>query len=363
MNTSTWWDGFWSVALKEVTHIRRDPASLVFAMLIPALQIIIFGFAIDFDVRHIKTAVVDQDRSRESRAYLDKLKNTQYLQVTEMMADTELALAQVRKGNVRVVVIIPPDFSRAGQGQPNPSVQVLIDGSDSQVAARIVAAFRPPSAPVAGAVQPHLQLLYNPEARTSTFTIPGLIGIILQLVTVSLTSLSMVKEREQGTLEQVMVSPVSRLGLMLGKIVPYAFLGMAEMVAVLWLGWLVFDVRPVGSLLQLALMTVPFLLASLGLGLAISTLSQNQGQAVQLMLFTLLPSVLLSGFVFPRESMPGPLYAASHLLPVTYYVEILRGVIIRGATLSDLWLPTAILWVIATVLILFSANRFHKSLA
>ena len=363
MSTSTWWDGFWSVALKEVTHIRRDTASLVFAMLIPALQIIIFGFAIDFDVRHINTVIVDQDRSRESRAYQDSLQNTQYLHITEVMADTQSGLARVRKGKARVVVIIPPDFSRAGQNGQNPSVQVLIDGSDSQVAARIVAAFRPPSRPLAGTVEPHLQLLYNPEARTSTFTIPGLIGIILQLVTVSLTSLSMVKEREQGTLEQVMVSPVSRLGLMLGKIVPYAFLGMAEMVAVLWIGWLVFDVRPVGSLLQLFFMTVPFLLSSLGLGLVISTLSQNQGQAVQLMLFTLLPSVLLSGFVFPRESMPGPLFALSHLLPVTYYVEIRRGGIIRGASFTDLWVPTAILWIMATALVLIATNRFHKSLA
>jgi len=359
MTTSTWWDGFWSVAWKELTHIRRDTTSLFFAMLIPALQIVIFGFAIDFDVRHIPTVVVDQDRSRESRGYQDSLRSTQYLHITEVLGDPDRALDRVRQGRARVVVLIPPDFARR---TPQPGVQVLIDGSDSQVAARIAAAFRPPAPALVGSVQPRLQLLYNPEARTSTFTIPGLIGIILQLVTVSLTSLSMVREREQGTLEQVMVSPVSRFGLMLGKIAPYAFLGLAEMLAVLWIGWLVFDVRPAGSLLELLFMTVPFLLASLGLGLVISTLAQNQGQAVQLMLFTLLPSVLLSGFVFPRESMPGPLYAASHLLPVTYYVEILRGVIIRGAGFADLWQAILVLWLMAATLVLVAANRFHKSL-
>jgi len=361
------------VARKEFMHIRRDPASLVFAMLIPTFQIILFGFAIDFDVRYVNTVVVDRDHSRESRAYVASLRNTQYMLVTAYEDTPEAAMAHVRKGSEQVVVIIPPDFART------PTVQVLVDGSDNQVAARVLAAFHPPSRgppqqggarggetqspPSTSAVDAHLQLLYNPDAKTSTFTIPGLIGIILQLVTVSLTSLSIVREKEQGTLEQVMVSPVSRLGLMLGKIVPYAVLGMLEMVAVLAIGWVVFDVRVAGSLLQLFVMTVPFLLAALASGLLISTLAQNQGQATQLTLLTLLPSILLSGFVFPRDSMPGPLYLLSNLLPVTYYLQILRGVIIRGATFSDLWMQTGVLMLMAVVLILAAAGRFRKSLA
>ncbi|CAN0443620.1 unnamed protein product, partial [Phaeothamnion confervicola] len=200
------------------------------------------------------------------------------------------------------------------------------------------------------------------DARTSRFTIPGLIGVILQLVTVSLTSLSLVREREQGTLEQVMVSPLSRMSLMLGKIVPYFCLALVEMTLVLVLARIVFDVRCEGSYLALYFMTLPFLLASLALGLVISTLAQNQGQAVQLTLLTLLPSILLSGFVFPRESMPGPLYVLSCGIPVTYYVQILRGVIIRGAGIPDLWGQTAVLWGIATLLISAAVARFRKSL-
>ena len=361
MRWTGWIDGFWSVAAKEVMHMRRDPASLMFAMLIPTLQIILFGFAIDFDVRYTNTVVVDMDHSRESRDYVASLKNTQYLLVTAREDSPEAAIALIRRGTVRVAVIIPPDFARRTTRTGHPSLKVLVDGSDSQVAARIVAAFRtPPSSPT---VDPHVELLYNPDARTARFTIPGLIGVILQLVTISLTSLSLVREKEQGTLEQVMVSPVSRLGLMLGKILPYALLAMMEMLVVLAVGWSVFDVEVTGSLPQLFFMTVPFLLAALALGLVISTLSQTQGQAVQLTILTLLPSVLLTGFVFPRESMPGPLYVLSATQPLTYYIEILRGVIIRGAGWTELWGQTAILWGMAVLLIGVATTRFRKSLA
>lgn len=351
-----WFDGFLSVALKEIRHIRRDAASLVFALLIPTVQIILFGFAIDFDVRHVDTVVVDLDRSRESRAYVESLRSTQYLEVTARKDDSESALDMMRRGTARVAVVIPPDFSRAGK----PSVQILVDGSDSQVATRVVSALRPPSQD--SKVDAHIELLYNPDARTSRFTIPGLIGVILQLVTVSLTSLSLVREREQGTLEQVMVSPLSRMSLMLGKIVPYFCLALVEMTLVLVLARIVFDVRCEGSYLALYFMTLPFLLASLALGLVISTAAQNQGQAVQLTLLTLLPSILLSGFVFPRESMPGPLYVLSCGIPVTYYVQILRGVIIRGASIAELWSQTLVLWGIATFLISVAVARFRKSL-
>ena len=370
-----WLDGFLSVAIKEVRHIRRDGASLVFAMLIPTVQIILFGFAIDFDVRHVDTVIVDMDRSRESRAYVEGLRSTQYLEIIARKDDSQDALEMMRRGSARVAVVIPPNFSRAA----HPSVQILVDGSDSQVATRVVSALRPPSTTELGessrppatneprhALRPpadtHIELLYNPDARTSRFTIPGLIGVILQLVTVSLTSLSLVREREQGTLEQVMVSPLSRMSLMLGKIVPYFCLALVEMTLVLALARLVFDVRCEGSYVALYFMTLPFLLASLALGLVISTVAQNQGQAVQLTLLTLLPSILLSGFVFPRESMPGPLYVLSCAIPVTYYVQILRGVIIRGAGLAELWSQTLVLWGIATLLISVAVSRFRKSL-
>lgn len=361
--------GFWQVAAKEVLHLRRDPTTLVIALMIPAIQLILFGFAIDFDIRHIPTAVVDLDRSRESRAYLDSLRNTQYIEVMRYYSTPDEAEEGLRRGWIRVAVIIPPEFSRVSetgiQGSSSgqaPAVRVLIDGSDNQVATRARLAFMAMSnRPAAGAVEPRINMVFNPEMKTSLFMIPGLIGVILQLVTVSLTSFSLVREREQGTLEQLMVSPVGRLGLMLGKLAPYALLAMVEMATVLVIGWLVFDIHPAGSLALLMVLALPFVVASLALGLLISTLAQNQAQALQFTLLITMPSILLSGFVFPRETMPGSLYLLSMAIPVTWFLDILRGVVVRGAGFIDLWQNVAALIIISTVLIAISTTRFRKS--
>jgi ABC-type multidrug transport system permease subunit len=360
--------GYWSVVAKEILHLRRDPTTLVIALLIPVIQLTMFGFAIDFDVRHIRTVIVDMDRSRESRAYIRSLENTQYLDVTRQVATPEEAEALLRRGRCRVAVIIPPDFARrlATRLEPpqrDPSaVRVLLDGSDSQVAAPArLAFFRPPGDPWQGIVEARVNVLYNPQMRTETFMIPGLIGVILQLVTVSLTSFSLVREREQGTLEQLMVSPVGRLALMLGKLTPYAGLAMSEMAAVLWLGRILFDVRVAGSLPLLLLLSLPFIVAALSLGLLISTIARSQAQALQITLLITLPSILMSGFVFPRDTMPGPLFLATHALPLTFFLEILRGVAVRGAGLADLWVQVAALLAITTLLLGLSTTRFRKS--
>jgi len=362
--------GFGSVVAKEFLHLRRDPTTLVIALLIPMIQLTMFGFAIDFDIRHIRTIVVDMDRSRESRAYVQSLQNTPYLDVTEQAGTPEEGEDPLRRGRCRVAVIIPPDFARRSRSAPSrdtppldrPAVRVLLDGSDSQVAtpARL-AFFRPPGDAAEVVVEPRLNVLYNPQMRTETFMIPGLIGVILQLVTISLTSFSLVREREQGTLEQLMVSPVGRLGLMLGKLAPYALLAMAEMAAVLLIGRIVFDVRVSGSVPLLLLLSVPFIVASLSLGLLISTIAQNQAQALQVTLLITLPSVLMSGLVFPRDTMPGPLFLATHVLPLTYFLEVLRGVVVRGAGLPDLWVQVAALVGIAVLLLGLSTARFRKS--
>lgn len=366
--------GLVSVARKEVLHLRRDPATLVFALVIPLFQLILFGYAVDFDVRHISTAVVDLDRSRESRAYLDRLRNTQYLDITRYLSSPGEAEAALRRGTARVAVIIPPDFSRHVRPGDMPTVRILIDGSDSQVATPARQAFLSPPGPSASStraapgdaptnVEPRITLLFNPEIRSQVYMIPGLIGVILQLVTVSLTSFSLVREREQGTMEQLMVSPVGRLGLMLGKLAPYAALAFVEMAAILLVGWLVFDVPVQGSSILLMTLSIPFILAALSLGLLISTAAQTQGQALQLTLLITLPSILLSGFVFPRGTMPGILYLLSFSLPVTYFLDILRGIVVRGAGLFDL-LPALLGLCLITVLLLAAATlRFRKSMA
>ena len=205
-------------------------------------------------------------------------------------------------------------------------------------------------------------MVFNPDMKTSLFMIPGLIGVILQLVTVSLTSFSLVREREHGTLEQLMVSPVGRLGLMLGKLAPYSGLAMLEMATVLLVGWLVFDIHPAGSLTLLIVLSLPFVVAALALGLLISTIAQNQAQALQFTLLITLPSILLSGFVFPRETMPGALYLLSMAIPVTWFMDILRGIIVRGAGFAELWPNAMALLIITTALLAIATSRFQKSI-
>jgi ABC-type multidrug transport system permease subunit len=367
--------GFGSIAAKELLHLRRDPTTLVIALLIPIIQLTLFGFAIDFDVRYIPTVIVDRDRTRESRAYVDTLKNTQYLQVIAYRETPEQAEDDLRRGTARVGVIIPPDFARRNTPGDTPTVRALIDGSDNQVATRARMAFttHPATASYAavsltdgvdvGAVDARINMLFNPDMRTETFMIPGLIGVILQLVTVSLTSFSLVREREQGTLEQLMVSPVGRLGLMLGKLTPYAGLALVEMAAVLFIGRLVFDVRSAGSLPLLLLLSLPFIVAALSQGLLISTIAQNQGQALQLTMLIMLPSILMSGFIFPRDTMPGPLFLLSHIFPVTFFLEILRGIVVRGAGIADLGSSLLSLLLLTAVLLGLSTARFRKSAA
>ncbi|HEY3333379.1 MAG TPA: ABC transporter permease [Capsulimonadaceae bacterium] len=365
-------NGMWAVAAKELLHLKRDPATLVIALLIPVIQLTIFGFAIDFDVRHISTVIVDLDRSTESRSYVDSLRTTDYLQIKRYLTSPEEAEDAMRRGDARVAVIIPPDFGRraALTSGATPSaaahgpaqVRVLIDGSDNQVAIRARMAFLRP------AVDPTLpeariNMLYNPDMKTTTFMIPGLIGVILQLVTVALTSFSLVREREQGTLEQLMVSPIGRLGLMVGKVIPYALIGLVEVVSVLIMGRIVFDVHVAGSVALLILLSIPFIIAALSLGLLISTVAQNQAQALQLTLLITMPSILMSGFMFPLDTMPGPLYMVSMAIPVTYFMQILRGVVVRGAGFYDLWPSVLALIVISTILLTVSTMRFRKTLA
>lgn len=353
--------GLQRIAWKEVLHILRDPTTLVFALIVPALQLILFGFAIDFDVRHIPTAVVDLDRSRESRQYIAGLRNTEYLDVVAYLPTPDNALQAIRRNEERVAVIIPADFARRYGTSNPPTVQALVDGSDSQVAtpARNAMQTQATNAPV----DVRFDMLYNPESRTQVYTIPGLVCVLMQLITVSLTSFSLVREREQGTLEQLMVSPVGRLGLVLGKLAPYSVLAMVELVSILYMGHLIFAVNVVGSLLLLVALAVPFVLAALSMGLFISTVAQNQAQAMQMTMLTTLPSILLSGYIAPRETLPGPLYLLSDVFPVTHFIQISRAIVVRGAGIPDVLPSIAWLLAITAALLAAATRRFRKTMA
>ncbi len=378
--------GFWAILLKELSHIRREPSTILFAFVVPALQLVIFGFAIDVTIDNIPIAVLDLDRRQESRRLVDALCNTRSFRV-ELHADSLDGIHDaLQSGRAKAAVIIPPDYSDRILRREQAAFQVLIDGSDSQVAttalnaaellalhmsigrATVVAETiqsgpaRDQSGRPSLPIEARPRLLYNPDLESSHFFIPGLIGTILQLVLVFLTSSAVVREREFGTLEQLFVTPVGRLGLMLGKLVPYAVMACGELLIILLIMTEVFGVPIRGSLTLLFLLAALFILTALGLGLLISTLASTQLQALQFSFLVLLPSVLLSGFMFPRAEMPMPLFLAGYLLPVTYFLEILRGVILRGADAMDL-LPSIVgLAVCCLVALTLSVARFRKQL-
>ncbi|HEX7126105.1 MAG TPA: ABC transporter permease [Thermodesulfobacteriota bacterium] len=369
-----WLAGLRAVLYKEFIHLRRDPATLRIALLIPLMQMFLFGYAVDMNVEDVPTVVYDLDQRRESRDLVRMFENTSYFRVVGEV-DSEAALTRALvSGRARVGLRIPPDFSASlAAGRPV-QVQVLIDGSDSTVANQALnvsmslglqEALRRSQA-AAGAEAPPFEirprLLFNPDARSTHFIVPGLVGIILQNTTVLLTALAIVRERERGTLEQVLVTPVRPLALMLGKLLPYAVLGFAETLAVLAVMRGVFGVPIVGSLVLLLVVSWIFLVCALGLGLLISNVSDNQAQAIQLAFLVILPSILLSGYVFPRDSIPPFLAWTSYLIPVTYFIEVLRGVILRGAGVAELWPQAAALIVFGAVLIGLSASRFRKRL-
>ncbi len=360
--------GFTAVLYKEFLHLRRDPLAIFFALLIPMVQLTIFGYAIDMDVKNIPMAIVDFDHSQESRAFVQALENTQYATLRYVARSHDELLGLIRAGKASIGLEFPPGFGRGVRQGSGQQLLVLVDGSDSQVAFRAQAVTsqlgvmfrnsqeRPP-------VDVRTTVLFNPDSRSANFMVPGLIGIILQIVTVALTAFSLVREREKGTLEQLMVSPVGKLGLLLGKLLPYALVGLVEVATVLIVGRLLFGVPIHGSVTLLFLMAIPFLLAALGFGLLISTVARTQAQALQGVMLVMLPSVLLSGFMFPRASMPLLIYYITFAIPATHFLEILRGIIVRGAGFSDLWPWFVALVGIAVLILTIATARFRKSLS
>jgi len=367
--------GIGAVIYKEFIHVIRDPITLFLMLLIPGIQLTIFGFAIDLEVKHIPTAVYNLDGRPESRRLVDAFENSGYFRIVATPLSDNALVSSIVRGDAKLGLKIPPDYTdRLLLGQ-DVTVQLLIDGSDSTVAmqglnvanaialrqslsimSRTTNRDRPP-------VELRPRVLFNPDMKTVNFMVPGLVGLVMQLVTMLLTAFAIVREKETGTLEQLMVTPVSRFGLMLGKLIPYACIGAIETTFVLSLMRFLFGVHIAGSLGLLAGFSLIFLFTTLGLGLLVSTIAENQVQAMQVAFVIILPSVLLSGFVFPQENMPKVIYWASQLIPLTYFIRILRGIIIRGAGFYDLWHEAAILAVIGLTVLITSALRFRKTLS
>jgi ABC-2 type transport system permease protein len=369
------WDSFVAIFRKEFVHMFRDRSTLVMAFTIPLFQLILFGF-IDQTVSNLPTVVVDEDRTHFARELMDKLRATHTFDITRVTPDPHAAREDIASGRARVGVVIPPDFHDTRASGSGSKILVLIDGSDSNVSAQALASVNGVAsnenleattekiqvgvtAPApALSVQPIV--LFNPDGRTANFIIPGLIAILLQIVAIVLTALSIVREREKGTLEQLLVTPIHPLGLMLGKLVPYLFVGIVEMGAILLAMRFGFDVPIRGNLFFLFAMALVYLFALLSIGLAISTRAQTQAQAQQTAQMFLLPSIFLSGYIFPQNGLPFVLRWIGRLLPATHMIEILRGVVLRGAGPLELWKNVAALVAISVVMVAMSVRNFKK---
>jgi ABC-2 type transport system permease protein len=368
-----------TIARKELLQLRRDRLTLAMMLVLPVMQLMLFGYAINTDVRNIPTVVYDQDQSARSRDLALSLASTGFYDIVgnaRNYAEVERAL---RANSARVALVIPARYSsRITRGEPA-QVQLIVDGSDPQTvasatntAASLVAArsaqlmvgrlrqsgnsvsFEPIS------LEP--STWYNPDLRTAVYIVPGLVGVILTMTMVMLTSMAIARERERGTLEQLIVSPVRKLELVVGKILPYIVIGYAQMSLILLAGRLVFDVPLVGSLSLLYALSFVFIAANLALGLFFSTLAKTQQQAMQMSFFFLLPNILLSGFMFPFEAMPRPAQWLAQGLPLTHFLRIVRGVTLRGARWEDLAGELYVMSAILLALVTLASLRFTKKL-
>jgi ABC transporter DrrB family efflux protein len=371
----TIWNSFLAILFKEFLHIRRDRATLITALTIPVFQLLLFGF-IDQNVHDLPTVVVDQDQTRESREFMDKLRATHTFAIELVTPDPHQARSEIAAGRARVGVVIPPDYHDKRSRGEEAKVLVLIDGSDSTVSAQALGAVTGLAAQVSleeVTKESHISgvtrgtplstqpiILFNPDGRTANYIIPGLIAIMLQIVAIVLTAIAIVRERERGTLEQLLVTPIHPLGLMLGKLAPYLIVGLVETAIILLIMRFGFGVPIRGSLIFLFVMALIYLFALLSLGLFISTRAQTQAQAQQQAQMFFLPSIFLSGYIFPSAGLPTVLYLIGRVLPATHMIEIMRGIVLRDAGPRELMPNVLALITISVVLVWASVRRFHK---
>jgi ABC-2 type transport system permease protein len=365
--------GLIPVLRKEAIHIRRDPMALFFTVLIPMVQLFMIGYAINTNVRDIRTVIYDGARTQESRRLLDRFVNSDDFMIVKSVYSDEELNREIIAGRARVGIKIPPDYSRKLLAGETAEVLVLVDGSESSVAgealnvANAIAlreslerALSVSATRQELPVEARPKILFNPDSRSANFLIPGMIAVLMQMMTVLLTAIAIVRERERGTLEQLYMTPIKPLGLMVGKIVPYAVVAYSEICILLVLMRWAFGVPIKGNILLLMLLVTPFILTMLGFGLLISTRAQSYQEATQAAFGTMMPSIFLSGYIFPIETMPQIFQWISSIIPTTYLIEIFRGIILRGANLGDLWKQGLILTLMSVFMITVSAMRFRK---
>ena len=351
------------VTRKELRQVRRDRLTIGMMVMLPLIQLMLFGYAIDTDVRHMPTVVVDADGTPAARDLVRRLEATGFYDVTARVGGYDQIADAFRSGQARVGVVIPRGYSAALVTHHPAQFQLVIDGSDAQT----VASAQSGAQAVADGLtrtrtMMNVSIWYNPDLRTAVYVVPGLVGVILTMTLVMFTSMGIARERERGTLEQLIVSPVRSVELVIGKIVPYIIIGYVQMTLILTVGMLGFDVPFAGSPATLYGLASLFITANLSIGLFFSTLAKTQQQAMQMSFFFFLPQILLSGFIFPFEGMPGPAQVLGECLPLTHFLRIIRGVVLKGATIADLGPEIGALAAITAVLVLLSSLRFRKKL-
>lgn len=359
---------------KEFIQMRRDKLTFALMLGIPIIQLILFGYAIRTEVRHLPTVVLDESHSSESRGLVSVMEQTQNFRIVGSALSRSDVRDWIESGRARAAMVIPPEFERDIKQHRTAHAQVIVDAADPLASsAAIGGAALAASVRAAAIVDPHSKLTtpldvrvrpwYNPGLRSSVFIVPGIIGVLLSLTLLAITSIAIVREREKGTFEQLVVTPISKTDIMLGKLLPFVVVGYVQMVCILILGWVLFNIPMRGSVTLLFVLSLTFIVANLGIGLLVSTLVKTQIQAIQLAILFLMPNILLSGFMFPREAMPTVAQWIGNALPLTYYLTILRGIMLKGIGIDHLWHETLILATFAIALIVVSVKRFSKTVS
>ncbi len=365
---------------KEFRQIRRDRRTLGVLLFIPSFMLMMFGYAVNFDVKHTSMAILDNDETAVSRELIRTMSTTEYFDVVAYLTSVREADASLDRGDARVVVVIPEGFSESIERSERADIQILIDGANASAAATSIGYIRAMVQDFSlGVIQARLiqsgtqeltppidlraRIWYNPELRSAKFLVPGLIAFILMVTAVISTALSVAREPELGTMEQIIVSPVRPVELILGKTIPYTLISAVATVVIVLIGNVVFEVEVRGSYLLLSLVSLLFLVGGLGLGLLISTIAESQQLAFMIaVIVTMLPTFLLSGFVFPIRNMPAPIQAVTYLVPARYFLVAIRAIILKGAGLGAFWDQVLFLLVYAMGTLTISSVRLRRML-
>jgi ABC-2 type transport system permease protein len=365
---------WWGIVLKEFLQLRRDRITFGMVVGMPIIQLILFGYAINTDPRHLPTAVVITEQSEFTRSYLAAMQTSGYFEFVSELTSEDAARAALARGDVQFVVNFPADFTRKLLRGERPALLIEADATDPAAAGAAIASVRELAlsvarkdlrgvlAPLAGtapAFDVRIHKLYNPEGLTQHNIVPGLMGVILTMTMVMMTGLAMTRERERGTMENLLAMPAQPLEVMTGKIVPYIFIGLIQSTIILLAARYLFTVPFVGSLTVLYVVALLFIAANLTVGITVSSLAQNQLQALQLTFFYFLPTMLLSGFMFPFQGMPAWARAIGELLPATYFMRLVRGILLKGNDWTDLW-PNIWPLMVFTLVVMTIAVIFYR---